>query len=61
LAINPFPSDAPPSQQSGVAMITSAEDAVAAHQRVSELAWRDAIKGSAAADRVRALVSATRA
>lgn len=61
LAINPFPSDAPPSQQSGVSMITSAEDAVAAHQRVSELAWREAIKGSAAAERVRALVAASRA
>jgi transcriptional regulator with XRE-family HTH domain len=60
LAINPFPSDSPPNQQSGVSMITSAEDAVAAHQRVSELAWRDAIKGSAAADRVRALVTAAR-
>jgi transcriptional regulator with XRE-family HTH domain len=61
LAINPFPSDAPPNQQSGVSMITSAEDAVAAHQRVSELAWREAIKGAAAADRVRALVAAARA
>jgi transcriptional regulator with XRE-family HTH domain len=60
LAINPFPADAPPNQQSGVSMITSAEDAVAAHQRVSELAWREAVKGSAAADRVRALVAATR-
>jgi transcriptional regulator with XRE-family HTH domain len=61
LAINPFPSDAPPGQQSGVSMITSAEDAVAAHQRVSEQAWREAIKGSAAAERVRALVAAARA
>lgn len=61
LAINPFPADAPPNQQSGVSMITSAEDAVAAHQRVSELAWREAIKGSAAADLVRGLVAATRA
>jgi transcriptional regulator with XRE-family HTH domain len=61
LAINPFPSDAPPNQQSGVSMITSAEDAVAAHQRVSEQAWREAIKGSAAAERVRALVAAARA
>jgi len=60
LAINPFPSDAPPGQQSGVAMITSAEDAVAAHQRVSELAWREAVKGAAAAERVRALVAAKR-
>jgi len=60
LAINPFPADAPPTTQSGVAMITGAEDAVAAHQRVSEIAWREAIKGAAAAERVRALVAATR-
>ncbi len=60
LAINPFPSDAPPTAQSGVAMITGAEDAVAAHQRVSEIAWREAVKGSAAAERVRALVAAAR-
>ncbi len=58
LAINPFPSDALPDMQSGAAMITSAEDAVAAHQRVSELAWRDAVKGAAAAERVRALAAA---
>jgi transcriptional regulator with XRE-family HTH domain len=60
LAINPFPADAPPTTQSGVAMITGAEDAVAAHQRVSEMAWREAIKGAAAAERVRALVAASR-
>ncbi len=60
LAINPFPSDSPPHLQSGVAMITSAEDAVAAHQRVLELTWREAVKGSSAAERVRALVAATR-
>jgi transcriptional regulator with XRE-family HTH domain len=60
LAINPFPADAPPTTQSGVAMITGAEDAVAAHQRVSEMAWREAIKGAAAAERVRALVAAAR-
>ncbi len=60
LAINPFPADSPPSLQSGVAMITSAEDAVAAHQRVSELAWREAVKGAAAAERIRALAAAAR-
>ena len=60
LAVNPFPADAPPGMQSGVAMITGAEDAVAAHQRVAEIAWREAVKGSAAADRVRALVAAAR-
>ncbi len=60
LAVNPFPADAPPGMQSGVAMITGAEDAVAAHQRVAEIAWREAVKGSAAAERVRALVAAAR-
>ena len=60
LAINPFPADSIPSVQSGVAMITSAEDAVAAHQRVSEQAWREAVKGSAAAERVRGLMAAAR-
>jgi transcriptional regulator with XRE-family HTH domain len=60
LAINPFTPDALPSTQSGVAMITGAEDAVAAHQRVSESAWREAVKGAAAAERVRAMISAAR-
>ena len=60
LAINPFPADASPSVQSGVAMMTGAEDAVTAHQRVSETAWREAIKGAAAAERVRSMILATR-
>lgn len=60
LAINPFPMDATPATQSGIAMITGAEDAVAAHQRVSETAWREAIKGAAAAKRVRELTAAAR-
>jgi len=60
LAINPFNADALPATQSGVAMITGAEDAVAAHQRVSELAWREAIKGASAAERVRGLIAASR-
>jgi transcriptional regulator with XRE-family HTH domain len=60
LAINPFNADALPATQSGVAMITGAEDAVAAHQRVSESAWREAIKGAAAAERVRAMIAAAR-
>jgi transcriptional regulator with XRE-family HTH domain len=60
LAINPFSPDALPATQSGVAMITGAEDAVAAHQRVSEGAWREATKGAAAAERVRAMITAAR-
>ena len=58
LAVNPFAPDAAPGVQSGVAMITGADDAVAAHQRTSETSWREAIKGAAAAERVRALIAA---
>ena len=57
LAINPFPMDAVPSAQTGVAMITGADDAVSAHQRVAEIIWRDAVKGAAAARQMRALLS----
>ena len=57
LAINPFRSDTIPHLQSGVAMMTGAEEAVAAHQRVAEAMWRDAIKGSAAAHEMRALLA----
>jgi hypothetical protein len=61
LAINPFHTDSPLSGASGVAMITGADEAIAAHQRVAELLWRDALKGAAAAKRVRQLLSATKA
>jgi transcriptional regulator with XRE-family HTH domain len=57
LAVNPFPMDAAPGAQTGVAMITGADDAVTAHQRVAETIWRDAIKGAAAARQMRALLS----
>ena len=38
-------------------MITSAEEAINAHQRVAENAWRDAVKGPAGASRLRQLVA----
>jgi transcriptional regulator with XRE-family HTH domain len=57
LAINPFPTDAPPGAQCGVAMITSAEDAVMTHQRIAEATWREAIKGQAAAKQIKALLA----
>ena len=60
LAVNPFRTNAHPSAQSGVAMITGADEAVTAHQRVAEALWRDAVKGAAAASHVRAMVSAAR-
>src|SRR5580698_4869778 len=58
LAINPFRTGTHPSAQTGVAMITGADEAIAAHQRVAEASWRDAVKGSAGASRLRQLVSA---
>lgn len=60
LAINPFRPDTAPNTPSGVAMITSADEAIAAHQRVAEALWRDALKGVAAAARVRKLLEAHR-
>ncbi len=58
LAVNPFRADAPPMQQTGVAMITGADEAIAAHQRVAEAMWRDAVKGPAAAARLREMIKA---
>jgi hypothetical protein len=41
-------------------MITGADEAVAAHQRVAEAIWRDSLKGKAAASRLRELLGTTR-
>ena len=60
LAVNPFRADTHPSSQTGVAMITGADEAIAAHQRVAEANWREAVKGPAAAARVRQLLGANR-
>ena len=57
LAINSFRPDTLPSAQPGVAMITGADEAIAAHQRVAEANWRDAMKGPAGALRLRQLVN----
>jgi transcriptional regulator with XRE-family HTH domain len=58
LAINPFFPDTHPSAHTGVAMITGADEAVAAHQRVAEASWREAVKGPTGASRLRQLMSA---
>jgi transcriptional regulator with XRE-family HTH domain len=55
----PFPADSAPTGTVGVGSITSADEAVAAHQRVAEAAWRDALKGPAAAARVQEMLRAT--
>lgn len=57
LAVNPFRSDSHPASPSGVAMITGADEAIAAHQRVAEAQWRESLKGAAAAIRVRQLIA----
>jgi transcriptional regulator with XRE-family HTH domain len=54
----PLPPDTAPNGGLGVGSMTAADEAVAAHQRVAEIAWRDAIKGAAAATRVRELIKA---
>ena len=58
LAVNPFRADTGPTMQTGVAMITGADEAVASHQRVAEAMWRDATKGATAASRLRAMLGA---
>jgi hypothetical protein len=58
LAINPFRPDTHPSAHTGVAMITGADEAIAAHQRVAEASWREALKGPAGAARLRQLIAA---
>jgi transcriptional regulator with XRE-family HTH domain len=55
---SPFAADTPPQGGIGVGSITAADEAVAAHQRVAEAAWRDSLKGAAAAARVRELIRA---
>jgi transcriptional regulator with XRE-family HTH domain len=57
LAINPFRTDTHPGVQTGVAMITGADEAIAAHQRVAEASWREAIKGPAGAARLRQMLN----
>jgi len=59
LAINPFRPDTHPSAHTGVAMITGADEAIAAHQRVAEASWREAIKGPAGGARLRQLLNVT--
>jgi transcriptional regulator with XRE-family HTH domain len=60
LSLNPFRLDTHPSEQAGVAMITTSDEAVGAHQRVAEALWQDAVKGAAAAGRVREMLAAVR-
>jgi transcriptional regulator with XRE-family HTH domain len=59
LTINGFLPDTLPTATPGVAMITAADEAIAAHQRVAEALWRQCLKGPAAASAVRKLLTST--
>ena len=59
VCLSPFSPEMTPGAGIGVGSITAADEAVAAHQRVAEAAWRDALKGAAAASRVRDLIRET--
>jgi transcriptional regulator with XRE-family HTH domain len=61
LGINPFRTDTHPSAHTGVAMVTASDEAIAAHQRVAETSWREAIKGPTGAARLRQLLAAVHA
>jgi hypothetical protein len=61
LAVNPFRPDTMPGAATGVAMVTAADEAIAAHQRVAEGLWKEALKGANGAARLREIVAAHRA
>jgi transcriptional regulator with XRE-family HTH domain len=58
---NPFPADTHPAWAQGIVSVTSADDALSAHQRVAESCWRQARKGMAAAQRLRILIAEVQA
>lgn len=60
LALNPFAPDSLPNASTGVAMVTSAEDAIAAHQRAFEQVWPTSLKGVAASRLARDLIMEAR-
>ena len=61
VTVNPFAPDSMGAQPSGVAMLTGADEAVSAHQRVAQSLWTDALKGRAGAAGVRELLAGSRA
>ena len=57
LTLSPFRLGEQPNIRLGVAMITSASEAISLHEKVVNEMWRGAIKGPAAAALLRSLVS----
>ncbi|MDE2334243.1 MAG: helix-turn-helix transcriptional regulator [Rhodospirillales bacterium] len=58
LAINAHRCDSSPGQAPGIAMLTSADEALASHQRAAEGLWREALKGAQGAAKLRGLIPA---
>ena len=56
VAISPFRLGEQPNVQTGVALITSAQEAIRLHEGIAEDLWRRALKGDAAASFLEALV-----
>jgi transcriptional regulator with XRE-family HTH domain len=57
LSLSPFRLGEEPNVRVGVAMITSAPEALTLHHRAAEGMWQRALKGSAAADYLRKLIA----
>jgi transcriptional regulator with XRE-family HTH domain len=57
LTISPFRLGEQPNIRLGVAMATSASDAISMHEAIVNELWRGALKGAAAAEKLRAVVN----
>ena len=57
LALSPFRLGAQPNIQVGVAMITSAPEALALHEKMAKELWQRALKGAAAVEFLRSLIA----
>jgi transcriptional regulator with XRE-family HTH domain len=57
LSLSPFRLGEEPNIRTGVAMITSAPEALSLHRRAAEGMWRRALKGATAADYLRDLIA----
>lgn len=58
LAVNPFRASSGLLRQTGVAIVTAANEAVSAHQKVAESLWKTSVKGREAAGLLRNMVAA---
>ena len=59
MTLSPFRLGENPNVRVGVAMITSAEEALALHEKAANEMWESALKGQAASNYLRSLIAAT--